>query len=300
MLTVSCSTYKIAEHHLNRKMAKAGLELELMHTSSGDTIEYWDSKDSEKPNLLLVHGFGATTKYQWFKQVKDLSKKYRIIAPNLNYFGRTVPFKKDYSVQGQVELLERFTKELNVDSLTLFGVSYGGLVSTEFAHRNSSFVDTMILFDTPVKFADSADITAINEYFKTPSIEELFVPSEPEGLKKLMFLATGKKTRIPATFLKEFHEKYYAYNKEDKRRLITSLLDDIDIHTSRDYNFGIPVLLVWGSEDKVVPLERGKQLKDYLGANVKLQVIEGAAHMPNLTHTKEFNQIVFDYLRVVD
>ena len=72
---ISCSTYKIAERHLNGKMKKAGLQLQFEQVDSGAQIEHWDSQDTTKPALLLVHGFGASTKYQWYKQVKLLSRK---------------------------------------------------------------------------------------------------------------------------------------------------------------------------------------------------------------------------------
>ena len=276
------------------------MQLGMLQTAAGDSIEYWDSGDTTRPVMLLVHGFGATTKYQWYKQVKMLSKKYRVIAPNLNYFGITVPFKTDYSVQGQVEMLERFTKELGVDSLTLFGVSYGGLISAEFAERNKSRIKKLLLFDTPVKFADSADISAVKDFFNAPSIEELFVPSEPKGLNKLMYLVTGKKSRIPATFLKEFHAKSYAYNEMDKKGLITSLLSDMKLYASREYDLQMPVLLLWGEEDKVVSVDRGRELANYLGDHVEFHVIKKAAHMPNMTHDKEFNRYVSDFLGLED
>lgn len=279
-------------------MRRADLKIGTLTTEAGDSIEYWDSGDTTRPVMLLVHGFGATTKYQWFKQVKMLSKKYRVIAPNLNYFGKTVPFETNYTVQGQVEMLERFTRELGIDSLTLFGVSYGGLVSTEFAERNKDKIQKLLLFDTPVKFADSADISEVNDYFNSPSIEELFVPSKPEGLNKLMLLATGKKRRIPAGLLKKFHAKSYAYNEKDKRALISSLLADMNLYASREYDLQMPILLIWGEEDRVVSVDRGRELAEYLGENVEFHVIKKAAHMPNMTHAKEFNRYVSDFLNL--
>lgn len=294
---ISCSTYKIAERHLNKKMHRANLVLKVMETDFGDSIEYWDSENEEKPVLLLVHGFGATTKYQWYKQVKMLSENYRVIAPNLNYFGKTIPGETNYSVQGQVEMLERFTQKLKIDSMTVFGVSYGGLVGIEFAQRNQAFIQQMILFDTPVKFSDSADIENVKQIFDAASIEDLFVPNTPKDLNKLMELATGKKSRIPGGFLKEFHQKSYEYNREDKRALITSLLSDMEFYSNRDYSFELPILLIWGEEDQVVAVERGKQLAEYLGPKTEFKVIEKAAHMPNMTHEKEFNRIVSEFLK---
>lgn len=295
----SCSTYKIAERHLNKKMDKAKLSLHFDTLESGDQIEYWDSKDTTKPTVLLVHGFGASTKYQWYKQVKLLSEKYRVIAPNLNYFGRTIPAETDYTVSGQVETLEKLLAHLAIDTCSVIGVSYGGLIAAELAKNTSRTIPEMILFDTPTKFADSSDIMNVKNYFDTPSIEELFVPSEPEGLNKLLFLATGKDRNVPKGFLKEFHEKSYAYNLGDKRQLIAALLDDMEFFKNQEYHFKMPILLVWGSEDKVVPVSTGEQLAVYFGENAKLKVIEGAAHMPNMTHTRDFNTYVEVFLGIV-
>lgn len=295
---ISCSTYKIAERHLNGKMKKAGLQLQFEQVDSGAQIEHWDSQDTTKPALLLVHGFGASTKYQWYKQVKLLSRKYRVIAPNLNYFGRTVPDSSIYSIAGQVNTLEALLDHLNVDTCVLMGVSYGGLVSAELAHQTDRTITEMILFDTPTKFGDSEDIIAVKEYFQTPSIEELFVPTNPEGLNKLLYLATGKERKVPVKFLDEFHEKSYAYNLKDKRQLITALLKDMEMYRSREYSFDMPILLIWGAEDKVVPLETGRKLESYFGDNAKLKIVDGAAHMPNMTHSREFNMLVEIFLGI--
>lgn len=295
---ISCSTYKIAERHLNGKMRKANMSLHFDEVASGAQIEYWDSADTTKPVLLLVHGFGASTKYQWYKQVKLLSRKYRVIAPNLNYFGRTIPDSTNYTVAGQVETLEALLDHLSVDTCTLMGVSYGGLVSVEMASQTERTITDMVLFDTPTKFADSSDISKVKEYFQTPSIEELFVPGEPEGLNKLLFLATGKDRKVPAGLLEEFHEKSYAYNLEDKRKLITSLLDGMEEYRQREYSFDMPILLLWGSEDKVVPLETGVKLEAYFGENASLKVIKDAAHMPNMTHKRDFNMHVEIFLGI--
>lgn len=298
MAFISCSTYNIAERHLNRKMNKAGLDLHYDTVDSDAQIEYWDSADSSKPALVLVHGFGASTKYQWYKQVKLLSKKYRVIAPNLNYFGRTVPKETDYSVQGQVTTLEKLLSHLKVDTCALIGVSYGGLISAELANQTERTITELVLFDTPIKFADSSDIVKVKEYFKTPSIEELFVPSNPEGLNKLLFLATGKDRDIPKRFLEEFHQKAYQYNLEDKRNLISGLLDDMEKYRQQEYHLNMPILLLWGENDKVVPLETGYKLKEYFGEHAKLKIIEDAAHMPNMTHKRDFNTYLEIFLGI--
>ena len=77
---------------------------------------------------------------------------------------------------------------------------------------------------------------------------------------------------------------------------ISSLLADMELYSKSEYSFDIPILLIWGENDQVVDVERGKQLADYLGTNARLEIIENAAHMPNMTHSKRFNQIVTGFL----
>jgi pimeloyl-ACP methyl ester carboxylesterase len=296
LMLFSCSTYKIAERHLDRKMHRASLAINTwVDTVTGDTIEYWDN-NSDKPAMVLVHGFGASTKYQFSDQVKVLSEKYRLILPNLYHFGNTRPGSEKYTVQNQVELVEHLVEHLELENYTLCGVSYGGLISIEYALKHEAAIEKLVLFDAPIKFMDSSDISTVKDYFQVPSIEELFVPEKPEGLKKLLFLATGKNTPLPKAVFNEFHENAYANNLEDKRQLITELIGGLEEYQTHTYELDLPILLIWGEDDMVVPVDRGKLLKEHLGDNAELHIIKKSAHMPNMTKTRKFNTILMEFL----
>ena len=52
--------------------------LELCQVDLGEYImEYWISKE-DKPVIVLLHAFGPNGKYSWRKQVKILSKDYKL------------------------------------------------------------------------------------------------------------------------------------------------------------------------------------------------------------------------------
>lgn len=290
----SCSSFKIVDDHVNKKMTSASLKLNKK-VINGDTIEYWDN-ETDKPALVLLHGFGATTRFQWFKQVEMLSENYRLILPNLFHFGNSFPAGEKFKVTDQVDLVKTLVDDLKLEKFTLTGVSYGGLVSAEFANLHQERIEKLVIMDAPIKFMYASDIENVCKVFKVPSVEELFVPSKPKGLKKLWHLSSSKKTIMPAFLFKEFYDRMYSGSKENKRKLMTELLAGMDEYAKHEYNLSVPVLLVWGSNDMVVPAERGKMLDDYLGENSEFQVIFKGGHMVNLNKTKEFNVILNEFL----
>lgn len=296
---ISCNAFKIVDKHINTRMNNASMVLKK-EVVKGDTIEYWDNGSvfSKKPVIVLVHGFGATTRFQWFKQVEILSNKYRIILPNLLHFGNSSPSEEKYEVTDQVNLVLNLVDYLGLDTFILGGVSYGGLISIEFANVYPERVEKLMIIDAPVKFMYAFDIENICTTFKVPSVEELFVPETPKGLKKLWYLSSSKKSILPAFFFKEFHKRMYVGNKVDKRKLMRTLLDGMDKYAKHDYDLKMSTLLIWGSNDMVVPAERGKMLFDYLGENAEYHVIFKGGHMVNLNKTKEFNKIFGTFLKL--
>ncbi len=244
----------------------------------------------------MVHGFGATTKYQWYKQVDELQDRYRIVMPNLFHFGKSVPGSDKFKIEDQVELVHSLLNKLNISKYILCGVSYGGLVSIELANNYHDEIEKLILFDTPIKFMKEDDIQNVCSYFDVDSVEELFVPDHHRGLKKLMYLASGKKSIVPAFMLKGFYEMNYARNFKDKRMLMSTLLSGLEEFAKREYKINVPTLIIWGENDKVVPVERGRVLSNYIGDNATFYIIQDAAHMPNDSHEKEFNKVLIQFL----
>lgn len=294
---LSCNTFKIAERHLDKKMEKSDLTKSIwINSEVGDTVEYWDNKKMDKPVLVLVHGFGASTKYQWAKQVKVLTENYRLILPNLYQFGNTKPGSEKCGVEDQVDLVHSLIEFLELREYSLMGVSYGGLIGIELANEYQSEIDKLIILDAPIKYMDSTDINTVTAYFNATSIEELFVPSAPEGLKTLLFLATGKKSHLPKGAFKSFHEEVYLKNLDEMRSLITEMMGSLEEYQERKYELEMPILLIWGEGDKVIPAGRGRKLKEHLGENASFHSIKKTAHMPNMTKHKEFNALLLEFL----
>lgn len=292
----SCSIYKIADNFTSNKMVIASMTLnkEILH---GDTIEYWDNKEYDKPAIILIHGFGATTKYQWYKQVEILKKDYRVVIPNLFHFGSSRPGSNKFKIQDQVDMVQNLLGYLEIERYVVCGVSYGGLIAIELANQNKEKLDKLIIFDTPVKYIYQTDIAAVCKTFNSESLHEMFAPSDAKGLKRLIFISTGKYSYVPASWFREMHKAHYLSNLDDKRALITSVLGEINVYANREYKINAPTLIIWGSNDELFPAERGKMLSDYLGENAEFHVIKNGAHMPNIIKSKQFNKLLLEFLK---
>ncbi len=60
-------------------------------------------------------------------------------------------------------------------------------------------------------------------------------------------------------------------------------------------NVQIPILLIWGSRDRIVPLERGRELASSL-RSATLKVVDGAGHPVYLEKPDEFLSLVSDFV----
>jgi len=59
--------------------------------------------------------------------------------------------------------------------------------------------------------------------------------------------------------------------------------------------FEIPTLIIWGKEDKIIPLSQAK-LGHKLIKNSHLFIFEKCGHLPQIEYKNKFNQLVLDFL----
>ena len=117
-----------------------------MNTESVPISNIWDLKLNEnkykiyyeefvnhvdKPNLLLIHGFGAST-FHWRSNIPELSKHYNVFAMDLLGFGASEKPIINYNPEVWRTQTTEFVKKINHQTnqpVTLIGNSIGGLIS---------------------------------------------------------------------------------------------------------------------------------------------------------------------------
>jgi pimeloyl-ACP methyl ester carboxylesterase len=294
ILASSCSTYSIVNSHVKGKLKRAGFIHHVIQTKDFQ-IDYWDN-EVDKPVVVLVHGFGATASFQWLRQLNALKRDFRVIVPNLLYFGESRPMDStNLKLQSQIKHIRALLNTLKIDKFILCGVSYGGLVSGEIARQSPERIEKLILFDAPIKFYGKADIQFVCEKYEVDKIEDFFVPSDYRGMKKLVKAGFHRPPPVPSIFLKSFYKEQYESNADELRQLLVDLQNDEAKYVNMNYDFSFPVLLLWGEEDDIVQSRRAQQLHEYL-TDSKLQVISRSKHFPNLERHRKFNHHLMQFI----
>lgn len=118
---------------------------------SGELIRVGDvhvrvSVTGEGPPLLLVHGLGAPLDL-WAPLVKELEGYTIIRLDNPGSGASTVPWPP-WTMSKYAETLDAVLEELGFDRVDVLGLSFGGMISQEFAFRYPQRVRRLILAGT--------------------------------------------------------------------------------------------------------------------------------------------------------
>lgn len=98
--------------------------------------------------LVLVHGF-PLNHAMWGEQIRALSAKRRVIAPDLRGFGASGPPGDKLTMDQFADDLAALLDGLGVaEPVALCGLSMGGYVAWQFWHRHRARLRALILCDT--------------------------------------------------------------------------------------------------------------------------------------------------------
>ncbi|XP_074263038.1 uncharacterized protein LOC141585871 [Silene latifolia] len=270
----------------------SGLRSTTTDLGDGTVMHCWVPKQPQqsKPNLLLIHGFGNNALWQWSDVVGRMTPYFNVYVPDLVFFGESYTTKPDRTDAFQAQCIIRLMEELSVNArLSVVGLSYGGFVAYSIAAQAQlqNVVEKVVICCSAVCMEEK-DIT--EGRFNVPDLEsaaDILLPQTPEKLKELLNFTLVKPPKIvPSCLLNDFIHVMCREYLQEKRELIRAIprdrkLDEIPKITQ-------PTLIIWGDQDQIFPLEFGYRLKNHIGDNAVLAIIENAGHGFSMERPKEF------------
>jgi pimeloyl-ACP methyl ester carboxylesterase len=236
-------------------------------------------------DVLLLHA-GIADSRMWAPQVEALTAAgHRVLAPDLPGFGEN-PLEP-----GQVDFVE-FAVNLLEQPAGVDGCSFGGPIALEVASARPELVERLVLVGSGLGNWEWSDAARSGFAEEESAIEQGDLGAAAAAQAR-MWLADGADANVRAlteTMIRRSYELQIPM--EDH---VTGSWPEPPLE-ERLGEIRAPTLVVVGSEDVEDIRAIGDRLVGEI-AGARLEVVEGAGHLPSLERPDELNRLLLDFLQ---
>uniref|UniRef100_A0A0D9VQ74 AB hydrolase-1 domain-containing protein n=1 Tax=Leersia perrieri TaxID=77586 RepID=A0A0D9VQ74_9ORYZ len=308
----------LMEYIARRAFLAAGLRPSTVTLPSGDgdgearttTIHYWAPPGEPRlPPLLLIHGFGPMSTWQWRAQVGPFSRRFHVIVPDLLCFGSSsCPSSPPPSESAQAAALLTALPAILAGTtaakarVAVVGTSYGGFVAYAMARAaaGGERVGPVVIASSDLMKTAEDDQALLERAgagggWARPA--DLLMPLDARGARRLMEMTFYRKqvaAMLPDFVIRDTMQKLFSDRREEKIELMNATTVGTDAFQLTP--LAQDVLLIWGDHDQIFPLDKAFAVKSCLGENVRLEIIKKTGHVPQMEEPDQFNKIVMDFL----
>jgi pimeloyl-ACP methyl ester carboxylesterase len=249
------------------------------------------------PALLFVHGWSSNWQI-FLLNIPAFMATHRVLSLDLPGFGASDMPSEPISIRGYARTVDAMCDALGVERVSVVGNSMGGFIGAELTLSFGTRVDRLVLVSAaglstaelprlPALLGARAVAAAMPfaTHLESPVVRRArvrraamqWVIRYPERLSvplaQELVLSSGKPGFVPA--LQAMLE--YSYRER---------LAQIEI----------PVLIVWGRNDLLVPVADAQHYAELIGDNARVEIFEDTGHTPMLERPTRFNEMLRGFL----
>lgn len=232
--------------------------------------------------IVILHGWNLSA-VKFLPLQKEFKKRgYKTICIDLPGFGSTKLPNRSLTLSDYVLFIEDYLKRKKINKVNFIGHSFGGRIGIKLAFEGPQMVHSLILTGTP----------GINPVPKIRSFFFLIIAKIGKVIFSLPFLSFLEDRIRCLLYRIARATDFYNTNKTMKETFKNIVREDIMPYLSQ---INIPTLLLWGEEDKIVPVGIAQKMKNII-RDSKLIVIPNARHGLPWTHPELFVNEVEEFL----
>jgi pimeloyl-ACP methyl ester carboxylesterase len=261
--------------------------------ANGITIAYDDQGGDGGTPLVLIHGH-PFDRSMWAPQVGEFSRSGpRVIAPDLRGYGQSTVVGAKTPMATFARDIVALLDHLDLGEVILGGLSMGGQIVMEFYRLFPQRIRGLVLADTFAQ-AETAEGKRARNDLADRLLREGMRGYADEVLPKMV--APYNIAAFPAV---AEHVRNMMYNAppEGAAAALRGRAERLD-YTDLLAQIRVPTLVVVGRDDEFTPVVDAEFMRQRI-PNATLTIIDNAAHLPNLERPKEFNEVLYRFLRVV-
>lgn len=259
-----------AETPKPRELEAAGLRLRYLEMGEGDSVP-----------VLLLHGFGADLNTWMFTQ-PALAEGRRVIALDLPGHGGSAKEVGTGDRERLTDAVEGAVNALGLERFDLVGHSMGGAIAASVALRRPERVATLTLI-APAGFGPEINAGFIDGFVRASRRREAMdvlqlLVHDPALVSRTMVEDVLRYKRLDGVpdALATIAQEWFA----DGRQRI-ALRDEIAA-------LQLPVQIIWGREDRIIPVAHAEAL----ASRLPVRVLEQTGHLPHMEKAGEVNRLI--------
>ena len=253
---------------------------------AGRRLRYLELGEGDGVPVLLVHGFGADLNTWMFNQ-PALSATRRAVALDLPGHGGSVKEVGAGDAESLTDAVEGAVEALCIERIHLVGHSMGGAIAALAAVRRPDRVASLTMIAS----------TGLGPEINTSFIDGFVRASRRREAAEVLGLLVDD----PALVSRAMVEDLLRYKRLDG---VTAALakiaeawfgggrQSLDL-TGRISALAMPVQLIWGRNDRIIPAAHAEAL----AARLPVHVVDAAGHLPHMEKAAEVNRMIGAFIR---
>jgi pimeloyl-ACP methyl ester carboxylesterase len=263
----------------------------------GRRVNYVDIGDGEMPPAVFVHGLGGCWQ-NWLENLPRLAQERRCIALDLPGFSDSEMPREDISISGYATTVVKLGRALGLEEpVDVIGNSMGGFIAAEIGISHADFVRRIVLCSAAGISITNLKRRPVLTAARVAAAATNFVVAQRESMVKrpgLRGLVLAYIVRHPTRIDPDL--AYQMMSGAGSPGFIAALdaLTDYDFRDRLD-SVKVPVLLVWGREDNLVPVDDADEFERRI-PNARKVVLDDTGHLAMLERPETFNDLTVDFL----
>ena len=256
---------------------------------------YWELNGSQGEPLVFIHGSWGDH-HNWDRVTGELSQTFRVITYDRRGHSQSERLSEQGSLEEDVDDLVALIEYLQLSPAHIIGNSGGAAVALKTAAQHAALFQTLVIHEPPLfgllKNVPEAQpfLTEVNSRIK--AVVSLLEKGENDEAAK-RFVETiafgpGAWQQLPSNVQKTFFYNAPTFLDETKDP------DNLELKIEQLVQFSRAALLTSGTQSPPFFVMVLDQLAKAL-PHAKRKIIEGAGHVPHLSHPEQYIQLVKEF-----